>query len=76
MGSTCTEFCLNELAKENFGTIGIAVLHEKIKEKKGRLPEGMPYFSGITIQDWWINYPWDAEDIDGHNRLAGQPDID
>ncbi|MDO5638520.1 MAG: phosphoribosyltransferase [Neisseria sp.] len=64
------EFVLNELAKEDFGIIGIAVLHEKIKEKVGVLPQGMPYFSGITVEDWWINYPWDAEDIDGHNLLA------
>lgn len=66
------EFCLNELAKEQFGTVGIAVLHEKIKEKQGKLPENMPYFSGLTVPDWWINYPWDAEDIDEHNRLAAQ----
>lgn len=64
------EFCLNELSKEGFGTVGIAVLHEKIKEKQGRLPENMPYFSGLTVPDWWINYPWDAEDIEEHNRLA------
>ncbi|HFA8242602.1 TPA: phosphoribosyltransferase, partial [Neisseria gonorrhoeae] len=31
---------------------------------------GIPYFSGITVEDWWINYPWDALDIDEHNRLA------
>ena len=66
------EFVLNELAKENFNTIGVAVLHEKIKEKVGKLPEGIPYFSGITVEDWWINYPWDAEDIEAHNRLAEQ----
>lgn len=66
------EFCLNELAKEHFATIGIAVLHEKIKAKKGRIPEHMPYFSGITVEDLWINYPWDAEDIDTHNRLTAE----
>lgn len=64
------EFVLNELMRENFGEIGVAVLHEKIKEKSGRLPENIHYFSGITVADWWINYPWDAEDIDAHNRLA------
>lgn len=64
------EFVLKELAKEDFGTIGVAVLHEKIKNKVGQLPEGMPYFSGITVEDWWINYPWDAEELDEHNRLA------
>lgn len=66
------EFVLNELAGEDFDTIGIAVLHEKIKPKAGKLPQNMPYFSGITVEDWWINYPWDAEDIDEHNRLAAQ----
>ncbi len=64
------EFVLNELVKEDFDTIGIAVLHEKIKAKVGKLPPQMPYFSGITVEDWWINYPWDADDIDEHNRLA------
>lgn len=64
------EFVLNELQKENFAEIGVAVLHEKIKEKVGRLPEGIRYFSGITVEDWWINYPWDAEDIAAHNLLA------
>ncbi|WP_373740451.1 phosphoribosyltransferase [Neisseria sp.] len=66
------EFCLTELAKEDFATIGIAVLHEKIKAKAGSIPAGMPYFSGITVEDLWINYPWDAEDIDEHNRLAAE----
>lgn len=66
------EFCLNELLKEDFGTIGVAVLHEKIKAKVGKIPEGIPYFSGITVGDWWINYPWDALDIDEHNKLAAQ----
>lgn len=64
------EFCLKELLKEDFGTVGVAVLHEKIKAKAGKIPEGIPYFSGITVEDWWINYPWDALDIDEHNRLA------
>ncbi|MDO5059883.1 MAG: phosphoribosyltransferase [Neisseria sp.] len=64
------EFVLNELGKEAFGEIGVAVLHEKIKEKAGKIPEGVHYFSGITVQDWWINYPWDADDIEEHNRLA------
>lgn len=66
------EFVLNELAKEDFKQIGIAVLHEKLKEKKGKLPKNTPYFSGIVVEDWWINYPWDADDIDEHNRLATQ----
>ena len=38
----------------------------------GKIPEGIPYFSGLTVEDWWINYPWDALDIDEHNRLAAE----
>ena len=66
------EFCLTELQKEDFGTVGVTVLHEKIKAKVGKIPEGIPYFSGLTVEDWWINYPWDALDIDEHNRLAAE----
>lgn len=66
------EFVLNELRKESFATVGVAVLHEKLKPKQGRLPEGIPYYSGLTVEDWWINYPWDAEDIVEHNRLAAE----
>jgi len=66
------EFVLNELQKEKFAEIGVAVLHEKIKAKVGKIPEGIPYFSGLTVEDWWINYPWDALDIDEHNRLAAE----
>ncbi|WP_274572117.1 phosphoribosyltransferase [Neisseria leonii] len=64
------EFVLNELRREHLGEIGVAVLHEKIKEKTGSIPEDVHYFSGITVEDWWINYPWDACDIVEHNRLA------
>jgi len=66
------EFCLNELLKEKFNTVGVAVLHEKIKAKTGKIPDGIPYFSGLTVEDLWINYPWDAENIDEHNRLAAE----
>ena len=48
----------------------------KLKEKVGTLPENVAYFSGIDIEDWWINYPWDAADIDAHNHRAEQnPDV-
>lgn len=64
------EFVLNELSKEFFGEMGVAVLHEKVKAKVGKIPEHVHFFSGIVVEDWWINYPWDAEDIDEHNRLS------
>lgn len=64
------QFVLEELQKDGFADIGVAVLHNKIKDKQGRLPENMTYFAGAEVGDWWINYPWDADDIDAHNALA------
>ncbi|KJZ78533.1 Xanthine phosphoribosyltransferase 1 [Hirsutella minnesotensis 3608] len=55
-----TEFC-------------IFVLHNKDKPKKGALPEAMVasrYEAAQTVGDVWINYPWEAIDIDEHDRLA------
>jgi hypoxanthine phosphoribosyltransferase len=64
------EYCLNELAQAGISQLGVAVLHEKLKAKKGTLPANLPYFSGITVEDWWINYPWDALDLAAHNSEA------
>lgn len=64
------QFVLEELQKDNFQQIGVAVIHNKIKPKVGTIPEGIAYFCGLELEDWWINYPWDATDIDAHNRRA------
>lgn len=63
-------FVLRELEKAGFGRIGVAVLHNKLKPKRDTLPENTDYFAGMEVEDWWINYPWDALDIDEHNALA------
>lgn len=65
------EFVLRELQKsEQFGEIGFAVIHNKLKEKRGTIPQNIHYFAGIEVEDWWINYPWDALDIDAHNARS------
>lgn len=64
------EFVLRALQDDGFNHIGVAVIHNKIKAKAGVIPEGVDYFSGLEIDDWWINYPWDAADIDAHNHRA------
>ncbi|POR32182.1 Xanthine phosphoribosyltransferase 1 [Tolypocladium paradoxum] len=51
----------------------IFVLHNKDKPKKGTLPDDMTatrYEAAETVGDVWINYPWEAIDIDEHDRLA------
>jgi len=54
----------------------IFVLHNKEKEKRGMLPkeliEGGRYAAAVTTGDVWLVYPWEARDIDEHDRLAAQ----
>ncbi|KAL9597335.1 MAG: hypothetical protein Q9219_005201 [cf. Caloplaca sp. 3 TL-2023] len=53
----------------------IFVLHNKDKTKKGNLPQDMidegRYLAAKTVSDVWICYPWEATDIDEHDKLAG-----
>ncbi|EJT82077.1 hypoxanthine guanine phosphoribosyltransferase [Gaeumannomyces tritici R3-111a-1] len=54
----------------------IFVLHNKDKGKKGTLPQDMldqnRYFAARTVEDLWICYPWEATDIDEHDKLASE----
>ncbi|KAI1430547.1 PRTase-like protein [Xylaria sp. CBS 124048] len=54
----------------------IFVLHNKDKPKKGVLPAnaitGSRYIAARTVPDVWICYPWEAIDIDEHDRLAAE----
>jgi hypoxanthine phosphoribosyltransferase len=54
-------------------TFSIFVLHNKDKQKKGVLPEDVVqgrYDAARTVGDVWICYPWEATDIDEHDRLS------
>ncbi|RMZ71581.1 xanthine phosphoribosyltransferase 1 [Pyrenophora seminiperda CCB06] len=56
--------------KTNFS---IFVLHNKDKPKKGQLPQEIlkgRYIAARTVGDVWINYPWEATDIEEHDRLS------
>jgi len=59
------------LQKTNFF---IFVLHNKDKAKRGKLPDDMlmegRYLAAETVGDVWCCYPWEATDIDEHDRLA------
>lgn len=54
----------------------VFVLHNKDKPKKGALPEEMMksghYLAAETVGDEWCCYPWEAIDIDEHDRLAAE----
>lgn len=67
------EYCLRELLRHRPREIAVMVLHNKLKEKRGRLPrEVTRYFAGVELEDRWICYPWDAAEILDHEKRAGE----
>ncbi|KAH7890747.1 phosphoribosyltransferase-like protein [Phlebopus sp. FC_14] len=50
----------------------VFVVHNKLKPKLGSLPSNIPYFAGAEVDDVWLDYPWEAADIEQHDRLAAQ----
>jgi hypoxanthine phosphoribosyltransferase len=84
---TTLEYAVKELEKDveearvKLGSneqthFSIFVLHNKDKPKKGTLPKEMleegRYVAARTVGDEWICYPWEALDIDEHDRLAAE----
>jgi hypoxanthine phosphoribosyltransferase len=68
---TTLEYCVNELLRHRPAEIAVAVLHNKNKAKRAELPSSVVhYFVGKQLPDIWIVYPWDAQDIDEHDKLA------
>ena len=64
-------YCLNELYSHQPSEIGVAVLHNKLKDKGASFPTALKrYFAGREIEDVWVCYPWDAQDIDAHDAQA------
>jgi uncharacterized protein len=68
---TTLEYCVRELLRHKPAEIAVAVLHNKLKEKRGAIPSEVGrYFAGRDIEDRWVCYPWDARDIDAHAAAA------
>ncbi|MFO7729599.1 MAG: phosphoribosyltransferase [Spirochaetia bacterium] len=65
------EYCLRELLKHKPREIAVAVLHNKRKNKRGIIPAEIDYyFAGKELDDLWICYPWDADDIDYQDNMS------
>lgn len=65
------EYCLRELLKHEPEEIAVAVLHNKRKEKHGVIPDEIDYyFAGLELDDLWVCYPWDADDIEFQDEMA------
>jgi hypoxanthine phosphoribosyltransferase len=62
---TTLEYAIKEVMKDGPSAVAVACVHNKKKEKKGRIPEGVLYMSGEDVEDHWNCYPWDA---DGYGR--------
>jgi len=62
-------FCLERLLTHKPEEIAVTVVHNKKKEKRGQIPaEIKKYFAGETMDDKWICYPWDADEIYDHDK--------
>ena len=51
-------YIVSKLIEEGILSIGIAVIHNKQKEKQCVF-DNIPYFSAQEIPDQWVVYPWD-----------------
>lgn len=74
------EYCVKELQKTNApSATAVCVVHNKLKPKKGTIPEGVQYFAGEDVPDKWNCYPWDAaaygRSIFEHEELARQCEL-
>lgn len=74
---TTLQYCVEEVIKTNGPShVAVAVVHNKLKEKKGALPDDVLYLSGADVPDFWNCYPWDAaaygHSIREHDQLANQ----
>jgi hypothetical protein len=66
------EYCIRELLRHHPASIAVAVIHNKNKPKHGEIPREVAlYVAGEELGDLWIVYPWDAKDIEEHDRQTG-----
>eukprot|EP00535_Pseudo-nitzschia_heimii_P011081 CAMPEP_0197200186 /NCGR_PEP_ID=MMETSP1423-20130617/34268_1 /TAXON_ID=476441 /ORGANISM="Pseudo-nitzschia heimii, Strain UNC1101" /LENGTH=194 /DNA_ID=CAMNT_0042654061 /DNA_START=147 /DNA_END=728 /DNA_ORIENTATION=+ len=58
---TTLQYCIEEVIETNKpAEIAVAVVHNKLKPKKGVIPEGVIYMAGADVENHWNCYPWDA----------------
>jgi len=48
----------------------VFVVHNKKKPKLGHLAHDILYFAGEDVEDVWLDYPWEAIDIEEHDSYA------
>jgi len=55
------KYIVKSIKNDGIVDLGIAVIHNKIKKKE--IEFDIPYFSAIDIEDKWVVYPWDNNDM-------------
>ena len=71
------QYCVEEVIETNGPShIAVAVVHNKLKQKKGVLTDDILYLAGENVADCWNCYPWDAaaygNSVRDHERLSKQ----
>jgi len=62
-------YCVQEILTHNPQELGVFVLHNKDKPKAQAYPAEVKHiFVGEQLANKWIHYPWDAKEIDEHDR--------
>jgi len=70
---TTLAYCIAELLRHQPAELAVVLLHNKRKPKRGSIPaEVKLYLAGEDIEDCWIQYPWDAQDIVTHEAAVLQ----
>mmetsp|Transcript_25634 Transcript_25634/g.48545 ORF Transcript_25634/g.48545 Transcript_25634/m.48545 type:complete len:222 (-) Transcript_25634:97-762(-) len=79
---TTLQYCVEQVrAQHHPARTGVAVVHNKLKPKRGTLSEGdVEYFAGADVPDYWNCYPWDSaayngRTIEDHEALARSCDV-
>ncbi len=66
-------YCLEELISHEPDEIAVLVIHNKQKQKGASFPREIKrYFAAFDVEDRWIKYPWDAQDISEHDVYTKQ----
>eukprot|EP00242_Pyramimonas_sp_CCMP2087_P009804 CAMPEP_0198197122 /NCGR_PEP_ID=MMETSP1445-20131203/708_1 /TAXON_ID=36898 /ORGANISM="Pyramimonas sp., Strain CCMP2087" /LENGTH=175 /DNA_ID=CAMNT_0043866289 /DNA_START=150 /DNA_END=678 /DNA_ORIENTATION=- len=67
---TTLAYCVSELQKINQpAAVAVMVVHNKLKDKRHTIPDDVPYIAE-NVEDVWLVYPWECEDIDEHEKIA------
>lgn len=70
---TTLSYCVQELAKSKPSGFAVAVIHNKLKEKKASLPSCVQYFAAEDVPDFWNVYPWESgARIREHEAIAAR----